>query len=406
MSVSNKRNQKGSQNRTMPRLTYLANVHPRLHFCRDAALVRLCGGLDRLVYADRPESHEVYGLYLDGIPLAEAKIPSCGTCATFLRAGYGDGLIYEEECIAVRNQLNSSYNGLKRSTDVLSPIVGLMKSGLYLVTDFDLFPVWGGLSGDYFWDVPDYNSELHFDHWILGRWRVSHYQPLFLAPSQRASHLDPDRVDAYRRRIQEGDAFPRAVALYMNGAVALLLDGHHKAAACAAEGVPVKTLVIFQVAPENTLQSALDNQKRLYLQSELPNAIRNCNPLHIYDGQGTELGTLNSMVGESRHQIQLQQLEKIPWGRVPDEYRTEHFNDYPSLDLLRTISQIPPDRIRAWIETEMKTGKGSHHLEHIRLLRAYAALFPQGKWLNASQRTWLNQKDHELNPPEIWSASV
>ena len=407
MSVSEKQNRKPNHNRAMPRLAYLANVHPRLHFCRDAALMRLSGGLDRLVYADRPESHEVYGLYLNGISLAEAKIPSCGTCGTFLWAGYGDGLINEEECAAVRDQINNGYDGLKRSADVLAPIIGLMKSGLYLVADFDLFPVQrNGKFCDYFWDVPDYNGELHFDHWYVGGWRVSHYQPLFLAPSQRASHLDPGRVDAYRRRIQEGDTFPRAVALYMNGGVALLLDGHHKAAACAAEGVPVKTLVIFQVAPEKALESALGDQKRLYLQAEVPNAFCNRNPLHICDGQGIKLGTLNSMENENKKQIKVQEPEKFSWGRVPDEYRTAQFNDYPDMSLLNSISELPPDRIRALIESEMKKGKDMHDMHTIKLMRNYAALFPEGKWLSASERAWLAREDQEFNPTEIWGAPV
>lgn len=405
MSVLEEQNRKRNNKGTMPRLTYLTNVHPRLHFCRDAALMRLSGGLDRLVYADRPESRELYGLYLNGVPLAEAKIPDCGTCGTFLWAGYGDGLINEAECAAVRDQINNGYVGLKRSADVLAPMIGLMKSGLYLVADFDLFPVQKGRSKGYFWDVPDYNGELHFDHWYTGE-RVSHYQPLFLAPSQRASHLDPDRVDTYRRRIQEGDTFPRAIALYMNGGVALLLDGHHKAAACAAEGVPVKTLVIFQVAPKNALESALSDQKRLYLQAEAPNAFCNRNPLHICDGQGIKLGVLNCMESENKKQIKMQKPEEIPWGRVPDEYRTAQFNDYPDMSLLTRISELPSNRIRALIESEMKKGKDMHDMHAIKLLRNYAALFPEGKWLSASERAWLAREDQEFNPTEIWGAPV
>ena len=45
----------------------------------------------------------------------------------------------------------------------------------------------------------------------------------------------------------------------------MLLDGHHKAAACAAEGVPVPTLVIFPLMPEPALKAACDEKQRLYL---------------------------------------------------------------------------------------------------------------------------------------------
>lgn len=124
------------------------------------------------------------------------------------------------------------------------------------------------------------------------------------------------------------------------------------------------------------------------------------------DGQGIKLGTLNSMESENKKQIKVQELEDIPWGRVPDEYRTEHFNDYPGIDLLTSISEIPPDRIRELIETEMRKGKDAHNMKNIKLLRAYAALFPEGKWLNASERAWLAREDQEFNPTEIWGAPV
>lgn len=384
-----------------PRLTYLVNVHPRLHFCRDAALMRLSGGWDRLAYADKVEQKEEYGLYLGGVPLAEAKIPGCGTCGTVLYAGYGDGLINEEKCAAVRDQINNGYEGLKRSADFLAPIIGLMKSGLYLAADFDLFPVRvRGKSYDYFWDAePLHNStsqynydhtlnfnfgeELHFKHYHHG-WGgdgVSYNQPLFLAPSQRASHFDPARVDAYRRRIHEGNSFPRAIAMYLSGGVALLLDGHHKAAACAAEGVPVKTLVIFQVTPEALLEDALDAQKRLYLQRDLL----------ICDGNGVQLGALNSMENNGK-QMEAWKAEKIPWGRVPDEYRTEHFYDYPNAELLAEVSEIPTDKIRMWIESEMRKSGDMHDRNIMRLLNVYAKLFPEDKWLSAAERAWLEKE--------------
>lgn len=405
MNTSENRAQKSNHKRAFPRLTYLANVHPRLHFCRDAALFRLSGGLDRLVYADRPESKEVYGLYLNGISLAEARIPSCGTCGTFLWAGYGDGLINETECMTVRDQINAGYRSLKHCGDVLAPIIGLMKSGLYLVADFDLFPVQDGV--DYFWDVPDYNGELHFEHWYVGGWRVSHHQPFFLAPSQRAALMNPARVDAYRRRIQDGedDAFPRAIALYMNGGVALLLDGHHKAAACAAEGTPVKTLVIFQVSPEKQLECSVNDRKRLYLQDEI-GPFSSCSPLSICDGEGVKLGVLNCMESKDKRPVIVHEPEKVAWGRVPDECRTTHFCDYPNTGLLSNISELPPSRIRTLIETEMKLGKDAHDMRAIGLLRTYAALFPEGKWLSASERAWLAREDQEFNPTEIWGAPV
>ena len=102
----------------------------------------------------------------------------------------------------------------------------------------------------------------------------------------------------------------------------------------------------------------------------------------------------------------MQEPEKVSWGRVPDEYRTAQFNDYPDMSLLTSISELPPDRIRALIESEMKKGKDMHDMHTIKLLRNYAALFPEGKWLSASERAWLVREDQEFNPTEIWGAPV
>lgn len=379
----------------MPQLECLADVHSRVHFCRDAVLVRLKGGLEKLVCRDYgSEKKEAYDLYLDGVPLVETYIPGCGTCSTRLSAGYGDGLMKQEECLAVRDGLNAGFNGLKKSLKTLAPFVGLMKSGLYIVADFDLFPVQnhGGFC-EYFWDVPDYSTELHFHH----AWGEPHMldAPLFLAPSQRAAQMNPEQVEHYRQRLDEGDAFPRAVALYMNGGVALLLDGHHKAAACAAEGIPVKTLVIFPINDVKKIEAALLIGKRLYFH-HAKGWNRSAGPLILRDGQGEELGRVSCLQKMRQARMAVEPPEAVEWGRVPDDYRTQRFFSYPGARLLAAGTLIAPDQVRSLIETEMQKAKGTHDMELIKHLRYYAELFPDSKWLSVSERLWLNRPDGDF----------
>lgn len=381
----------GKRNKSMPRLEYLADVHSRVYFCRDAALVRLKGGLDKLVCRDYGAGKkEDYDLYLDGVPLVETDIPGCGTCSTRLRAGYGDGLINQQACQAVRDSLNGEYTGLKNAVESLAPLVGLMKSGLYVIADFDLFPVQNFVgSFDYFWDAPEFTTELHFHHAWGGTQLLD--APLFLAPSQRVAQMNPERLEYYRQRLKEGDSFPRAVALYLNGGVALLLDGHHKAAACAAEGVPVKTTVIFPIEDGKKLEAALSDGRRLYFHHARCWNLHSSGPLILRDGRGEDLTRVSCLQRMRKKRVFTEPMDHVEWGRVPDEYRTAKFSDYPNPAQLIYGTLLPPDQIRSLIESEMKKEKGSHDMTAIEQLRSYTALFPDSKWLSASERAWLNR---------------
>ena len=126
----------------MPKVEYLSKILSRTYFCREAALVRLSNGLDKIACRDYGrERTECYDLYLDNVPLVKTHIANCGTCGTLLRKGYGDGIYGREDCAAVSEKLNGSYNGLKNAVADIEPILGLMKSGIYIVADFDLMPV-------------------------------------------------------------------------------------------------------------------------------------------------------------------------------------------------------------------------------------------------------------------------
>lgn len=388
-----------------PHIDYLADIHSRVYFCRSAALVRLKNGLDKLAcrdYGDRLH-REHYDLYLDGVPLVKTHIPDCGSCGTLLSAGYGDGLINQKNCLAVRDKINAEYDGMKSAVQNIAPIIGLLKSGEYMVADFDLFPVRhesGNCAPDYFWDIPKYNcyrSELHFRHMFVGGWDEKFDAPVFLAPSQRASLLDIERVNYYRERIKVDEKFPRAVALYLNGGVALLLDGHHKAAACAAEGIPVKTLVIFPMDDVKRLKTAVQNGNRLYFHhTKQIKGVSAEKSLAIKNGQGELLGNVSYLQRMKKILVVEKKLVEVDWGKAPDELYTSKYKNYPKCGLLSDGTMIPPDQIRTLIEQEMAKFKGTHDMNIINHLRNYAKLFPDSKWLSEAERIWLNRDDDDF----------
>ncbi|MBQ7850911.1 MAG: hypothetical protein IJ343_14395 [Clostridia bacterium] len=380
--------------RNHPRLEYVTDVHPRLHFCRAAALLRLKGGLDKLVCRDG--NHERYELCLDGRTLADAHIPGCGNCGTLMRRGYGDGLLSQEECQAVRDRINDGYDGLKAATAYLAPFVGLMASGLYIAADFDLFPVMNyGRLHEYFWESPEYNSELHSTHVFVGGGAEKLDAPMYLTPTQRAALINPARVEEYRRRLQEGEAFPRAVAMYLNGGVALLLDGHHKAVACALEGIPVRTLVIFRIEDEQTVKTAMEAGKRLYLHHSKA-LYRSADTLILRDGQGNELTRMSCLERMKRKKVEKAETEDVPWGELPEEYRTEAYGKFPNAGRLSAATLIPPDQLRSTIEEEMRKPQGRHDMKVVSHLLWYAEMFPESKWLSAEERAWLARPWHEF----------
>ena len=380
------------------KLTYLANVHPRLPFCRDAALFKLTGGRERLVCRDYGGLRkENFDLYLDYKPLAEIFINKSMEFSCHFRSAYGDGLSNDQSCRAVRNLINERFDGLKNAEKYLAPYIGLMKSGLYVVADFEMFPIcsYGGGKYDYFWDMPEYCEELHFRHVFVGGGEQELHTPLFLAPTCRPADVSVERVGYYRTRLQEGNEFPRAIALFLNGGVALLLDGHHKAAACAMEGQRVRTLVIYRMddrAGADKAEAAAADGVRLYLQQVNGAKV----PVALCDGKNNVLGRLSCLEEMKKTRLYMEPLKRPDWGSVPDELRTEHFADYPEVSNLENVGKLKSHEIRRMIEEQKVKPRGGHNMDIIHLLRAHAALFPDSKWLTPSERAWLSRPDDKF----------
>lgn len=387
-----------SKPRGRQRLDWLADVHPRLPFCRDAALFRLSGGQERLVCRDYSgKSKGQFDLYLDDKPLAEVYIDHTCEFSCRFKGGYGDGLSGEQPCLAVRERIDGGFANLRRATEYLAPFIGLMESGLYVVADCEVFPVRNDCGDrECFWNAPDYSEELHFVHAFVGGGTQRMDTPLFLAPCRRAADIDVSRVEHYRARLGEGERFPRAIALYLNGGVTLLLDGHHKAMACAMQGERVRTLVIFPLDDGGAAERAAAGGARLYLQRPADGGY----PIAVCDGQGGELCRVSCLEHMKQTRVYAEPLKAPDWGRVPDECCTERFRDYPEAFALAKGCRMNQQDVRRLLEEQMKQPRGQHDMDAIARLRAYAALFPDSKWLTDAERGWLFRPDGRFMEPE------
>jgi hypothetical protein len=160
-----------------------------------------------------------------------------------LATGYG--VARASEFFAVEDSVNAPYTGFGDAIDRIAPVLGLLPDGLVVVAEATLFPTDG--DGHFFWDVPNaLTVQPATQTYVVTESDVFATVggcPAYLYPSQSTSRFDADRVAHFRELVGQ-PSFPRALAYDLGGLMAVLLDGHHKAAACALAGVAVPCLVI------------------------------------------------------------------------------------------------------------------------------------------------------------------
>ncbi len=220
-----------------------------LPFCQEAIWVEIKQGRAALKWVHQPYDEDyksLSALFLHDRPILQADLPVCSTCEALLATGYGIGNIDCKEFSAVTEAINRPYIGLEQAIQSISPLLGLLQDGLYLVADCMAFPTDG--NGNFFWAVPNgltlspatacRSLYIEDEYYFVGG------IPAYLYPSQSTQRFDQSRVNYYRDLLTEGGSFPRAIAYHGIEFSSILLDGHHKAAACALAGEMVPTLTI------------------------------------------------------------------------------------------------------------------------------------------------------------------
>lgn len=198
-------------------------------------------GLLRLKYGSLADQ-SLCALMFDDIPLLKFHGDEyfCPTCEKLISAGYGlchsDNKTIEE----LGAVFNAPFVSITQSFEALKPLLGLLPTGYYTLSDEELYPTDG--QGNFFWNVsntptrnratcPIYDPQN--SHW-------SSPLPRYIFPTQSPRLYNESRVEYYRTPHNS-----RAIAYYFNeGYLCALLDGHHKACAAALNAAPLKALVI------------------------------------------------------------------------------------------------------------------------------------------------------------------
>ena len=243
-------------------------------WCQEAVLIDVADGLGAL----RRQSlgtGRLGGLsqavLLNGVPLLRKENDTCPTCEAMLATGYGIERADSHQFREVADRINSPYCGFQDAIDRIGPVLGLLDDGLHVVAAADLYPSDG--NGHFFWNVPnDFTYQpgtVSACVAVDDQWGVASGVPAFLYPSQSTDRFDAARVEHYRavwddalqgyppaqcvvpphqgaepRTGAPASTFPRAIAYAVGELIAVLLDGHHKAGACALGGRSVPALVI------------------------------------------------------------------------------------------------------------------------------------------------------------------
>lgn len=196
--------------------------------------------------AEKSSPYEPYSrsaLYLDDTPLIQIQSSGCPTCESLLAAGYGLPK-YSAELHAVRERMTEPYAGLTNALERIRPVLGLLLPGIYILSYSDYYPTDG--DGHFYWDIPETftSYKATAQYYNTGNYRVLPCFPCFLYPTQSAEKYNPQRVEEYRGRLRMGQSLPPVLTYSLWESMSVLLDGHHRACACALEGQKTPALTI------------------------------------------------------------------------------------------------------------------------------------------------------------------
>lgn len=195
----------------------------------------------------KPFLNGICSLCIDDAPLIQIYSEcACPTCESLLAAGYGT----PSDNTALRqaaDRMNALYNGIEDAIGRIEPLISMLPSGAWILTASDYYPTDG--NGHFFWNVPNDFTSFAATAQIYDcvNFRSFPCAPFYLYPSQPTSKFDEDRVDHYRAHLRAGRQLPPALAYSISGYISILLDGHHRACACALEGKRLPCLTISPV---------------------------------------------------------------------------------------------------------------------------------------------------------------
>jgi len=167
----------------------------------------------------------------------------CPTCQKIIEEGYG---FYDSDRI-ITDGIVSAQNSklsLRQSVELLKPLLEFFQEGLYILTRVKMFPVDG--ESNFFWTSTKKGRNYIGTADIYYNFHYSNGFPSFLYPSQPLSKFDENILNNYRNNISLGENMT-GLAIYLDGFMSLLIDGHHRAAAACLEEINIDCLTLIRV---------------------------------------------------------------------------------------------------------------------------------------------------------------
>lgn len=235
--------------RSRPKVEVLARVPADdLPWRHEGVLVLVSQGLGALRWrVVKANGVTKRALVLRDTPLLFAQSDEywCPTCEKLLALGWGRNQVDDETLALVRNACSNMEVPVDVLVDQISPVLRLLQEGIYLVSRVPHSPTNG--AGEPFWELSTELRPLEASKdWYfadLGLFELAQGYPAFLLPTQSLENCNPDRVDEYRELAAQGQS-PGGLALWVDGFLSALLDGHHRATAALLEKVPLTCLTI------------------------------------------------------------------------------------------------------------------------------------------------------------------
>lgn len=236
-----------------PEVTILQEIDvSKYPWCDSAVLFSVKNGRGTLAhFGTDPYGNGRYACYsqlrLNGKPLVQGDYPVCQTCCGYLAAGYGLENISCPELEETVRRINSGFEDITTSAELMKPFLGLLEDDVYVLADIPHYPTDG--EGNFFWRQKNglsVKAASCDDYYIRGMLTAVGSFPVYLYPTQPHDRLSMEQVEYYRRLIDEGKPMPRAIAYHEQGFISALLDGHHRAAASAMAGVQLSCLTIIK----------------------------------------------------------------------------------------------------------------------------------------------------------------
>lgn len=250
-------------------------------FVKSGVIFSVKNGLNKLCekWIDRDEWASQGVLFLGETPLVQFDGSVSSTTPYLLAQGYGIENADCEELKAIDAAINSPYIDIEHSFEAVKPLLGLLEDGVYLLADAEITPTDG--EGRFFWDAdPDFRLyRCTAGDYYLGNVRecdiygIESVDPIYLYPSQSAALFNKERADYYAGLFRTEKEPPRAIAYNFKSGMNVLLDGHHKAAAAAKLGIPLKCLIIIKgrnewIHKDGTTKEKLRFTDDIYLPAE------------------------------------------------------------------------------------------------------------------------------------------